>query len=239
MISEVELVKRIQNKQVCIAELAGNRVLLDAAGVLFWPAYQLLIFSDLHFEKGSFLSQFANPLPRFDTQLTLDKMTRALLVYQPQRVVCLGDSFHDAKAASRMEAKLVDAINAMVTSLPEWSWVLGNHDPKIADEFEGQSVPYLVLNNLLLVHEPEQLSEYVGVNAQIIGHFHPKLRTRKLSHTAVGKCFLLTNELLLMPAFGQYTGGLSIQDKAIKDIIKSPSAHFLLYSEKIFLLDQG
>jgi DNA ligase-associated metallophosphoesterase len=237
LISDEDLLERLQNKQACITQLAGNRMLLDASGVMFWPAHKLLIFSDLHFEKGSFLSQFANPLPRFDTQETLERMRRLLQVYQPQLVVCLGDSFHDANAINRMESTLVSAINTLVNSVSKWYWVLGNHDPDIAEEFDGESVPHLILNNILLVHEPEKLSEHESVNAQIIGHFHPKLRTRKLGHTVSGKCFVLTDERLLMPAFGQYTGGLSIEDKAIKKMLEGDRFYFLLYAEKIFMVN--
>ncbi|MFT5996774.1 MAG: hypothetical protein ACI9RV_002384, partial [Glaciecola sp.] len=58
-----ELLKTLLiDHQVIPVKFAGHRMLLDAGGVLLWPQQDLLIFSDLHLEKGSFLSQFANPL---------------------------------------------------------------------------------------------------------------------------------------------------------------------------------
>jgi len=33
--------------------LAGERLMLDPAGALFWPRQKLLAVSDLHLEKGS------------------------------------------------------------------------------------------------------------------------------------------------------------------------------------------
>ena len=241
MISEKNLISRLSNKQSCIVEFANNRFLLDASGTLFWPDFDLLIFSDLHFEKGSFLSQFANPLPRMDTRKTLDNMQKVLATYQPECVVCLGDSFHDGNAISRMETSNIELLNSMVASAQKWQWVLGNHDPEIPKEITGESFVSLKQNNILLVHEPEDLkkiNEAHGstqtITAQIIGHFHPKMRIKQSGHSMSGKCFVVSNDVLLMPAFGQYTGGLSVDDKVVKNIVAEQSAKFLLFGQKIF-----
>lgn len=241
MISENALISRLSNKQSCIVEFANNRFLLDASGTLFWPDFDLLIFSDLHFEKGSFLSQFANPLPRIDTRKTLDNMQNVLAIYQPECVVCLGDSFHDGNAISRMQTDDVELLNSMVNSVHNWQWVLGNHDPEIPKQIAGKSFVSLKQNNILLVHEPEDLKKInegnknaQSITAQIIGHFHPKMRTKKSGHSMSGKCFVVSNDVLLMPAFGQYTGGLSVDDKVIKNIVTEQSAKFLLFGQKIF-----
>ncbi len=241
MISEKNLISRLSNKQSCIVEFANNRFLLDASGTLFWPDFDLLIFSDLHFEKGSFLSQFANPLPRMDTRKTLDNMQKVLTTYQPECVVCLGDSFHDGNAISRMETSNIELLNSMVASAQKWQWVLGNHDPEIPKEITGESFVSLKQNNILLVHEPEDLkkiNEAHGstqtITAQIIGHFHPKMRIKQSGHSMSGKCFVVSKDVLLMPAFGQYTGGLSVDDKVVKNIVAEQSAKFLLFGQKIF-----
>ena len=241
MISEKDLIARLSNKQSCIVEFANNRFLLDASGTLFWPDFDLLIFSDLHFEKGSFLSQFANPLPRMDTRKTLDNMQSVLAIYQPKCVVCLGDSFHDGNAISRMEIGDIELLNSMVNSVHNWQWVLGNHDPEIPKEIAGKSFVSLTQNNILLVHEPEDLKKInednkntQSITAQIIGHFHPKMRTKQSGHSMSGKCFIVAKDVLLMPAFGQYTGGLSVDDSAIKSMITDNPAQFLLYGQKIF-----
>lgn len=241
MISEKALIARLRNKQSCIVEFANNRFLLDASGTLFWPDFDLLIFSDLHFEKGSFLSQFANPLPRMDTRKTLDNMQKVLATYQPRCVVCLGDSFHDGNAINRMENGDIEILNRMVSSVQNWQWVLGNHDPEIPKEIAGESFVSLTQKNILLVHEPENLETIneehkntQSITAQIIGHFHPKMRTKQSGHSMSGKCFIVANDVLLMPAFGQYTGGLSVDDKVIKSIVTGKPKQFLLYGQKIF-----
>ena len=168
-------------------------------------------------------------------------MQKVLAVYQPGCVVCLGDSFHDGNAISRMENADIQLLNSMVDSVQKWQWVLGNHDPEIPKEIAGESFVSLTHNNILLVHEPEDLKtineehkKIQSITAQIIGHFHPKMRTKQSGHSLSGKCFIVANDVLLMPAFGQYTGGLSVDDKVIKSIVTGKHDQFLLYGQKIF-----
>jgi hypothetical protein len=54
--------------------LAGERLMLDPAGALFWPAPRLLAVSDLHLEKGSSYARQGQLLPPWDTHATLDRL---------------------------------------------------------------------------------------------------------------------------------------------------------------------
>lgn len=217
-------------------QLATQGLILDASGVLFWPKHNLLIFSDLHFEKASFLSQFAHPLPRFDTKDTLLKMQSCIELYQPAQVVCLGDSLHDANAVSRMPSSELSTINTMLSGVKKWYWVLGNHDPEIPKQISGVRVPHLVVDNVLLVHEPESLDKFDSVDAQVIGHYHPKTKFNITKHSLRGKCFLQDESILLMPAFGSYTGGLDIQHPAIQDLLSQTVSCYLMHGSKLFLM---
>ena len=76
--------------------LAGERLMLDPAGALFWPATSLLVVSDLHLEKGSSFARHGMLLPPWDTHATLDRLALLLRRYRPRLVVALGDCFHDA-----------------------------------------------------------------------------------------------------------------------------------------------
>ena len=71
--------------------LAGERLMLDPMGALFWPAQRLLAVSDLHLEKGSSFARKGMLLPPWDTHATLDRLTWLLRRYQPRVVVALGD----------------------------------------------------------------------------------------------------------------------------------------------------
>jgi|TARA_A200000159_G_scaffold164657_1_gene195306 metallophosphoesterase superfamily enzyme len=71
--------------------------------------------------------------------------------------------------------------------------------------------------------------------AQIIGHFHPKMRTAISRRRYSGKCFISTNKLFVMPAFGQFTGGLDIEDEVMLALLPKKERHtFMMYDEVIF-----
>ncbi|MBX6746661.1 MAG: phosphoesterase, partial [Acetobacteraceae bacterium] len=75
--------------------LAGERLMLDPAGILAWPARRLLAVADLHLEKGSHFAAGGRFLPPYDTRETLARLGTALRRWHPERLVLLGDSFHD------------------------------------------------------------------------------------------------------------------------------------------------
>ncbi len=233
MIDASKLKELLISHQVIPIKFAGNRLLLDANGVLIWPRYEIIIFSDLHLEKGSFLSQFANPLPRFDSKETIKRMSILLKRYDCSHVVCLGDSLHDGNALSRMQKDDLHELNNLVTSVNKWTWVLGNHDPEIPEAILGERASKLHIDNLLLVHEPEDVSAI----AQVIGHYHPKSSYKLANRKVTGKSFVCADNILLMPAFGKYTGGLDIKDTAFTDLfdLKKADVH-LTYNGKIYLL---
>ena len=235
MIAEDALLAKLQAREACLIHFADQRFILDASGALIWPKHDMVVFSDLHFEKGSFLSQFANPLPRFDTAKTITKMQNVLQEYSAKQVICLGDSLHDGNALSRMNDKDLSDINDLVHGVSSWFWVLGNHDPEIPDAILGQSCEHLEIDNILWVHEPENLDKFAGVKAQVIGHFHPKLSVKKARHRMTGKCFVSNDDILLMPAFGQYTGGLWVEDEAIQSLLQDTYRTHLLFNDKLFL----
>lgn len=212
----------------CRIQFAGHELLLDANGALYWPQERLLLVSDLHLEKASFLAQFGSMIPRYDTRDTLSRLERLILHYQPQQLVCLGDSFHDAKACSRLAESDHRHLSRLAESVTSWHWVLGNHDPALPSWLPGQCVPKMDMQGISLVHEPEAHRGF-----QIIGHFHPKLSLVLQGHKITGKVFAQDDKLLLMPAFGAYTGGLDVQHEALTSRLSQPD-YYLMYREKIW-----
>jgi DNA ligase-associated metallophosphoesterase len=236
LISFENLQARLLANQVIPINYAGNKLLLDASGALVWPQHNMIIFSDLHLEKGSFLSQFAHPLPRFDSADTISRMATTMANYECEHVVCLGDSLHDANAASRMQSQDLDSLNELVNSCTKFTWVLGNHDPDIPLSIAGERAEYIMLNDVLLAHEPDY-ARLENNQAQIIGHYHPKTSHSAARRKMRGKCFLSSESMLIMPAFGKYTGGLSDTSEAFTPLFKGKSVNaYLIYEQKIFQL---
>ncbi|MGB3867562.1 MAG: phosphoesterase, partial [Xanthobacteraceae bacterium] len=72
-------------------------------------------------------------------------------------------------------------------------------------------------------HEP------TGAEGEIAGHLHPKARLSRRGRSVERRCFASDGGRAIMPAFGAYTGGLSIRDLAFAAIFRSHAftAHVL------------
>ena len=131
--------------------LAGERLALDPAGVLFWPARKLLAVSDLHLEKGSHFAGRGRLVPPYDTRETLARLAPLMRRYAPQHLVFLGDSFHDPAGAARLAPAERTSLLQMLAGRTV-TWVLGNHDPSPPEALPGEAVDELRLGQIGRAH---------------------------------------------------------------------------------------
>ena len=205
--------------QLVIADVA---FLADLSGVLFWKEQSLLVVSDLHLEKGSSFAARGVLLPPYDTVATLSRLAAVIARYDPRRVIALGDSFHDRSAHERLAAPDREALAAM-QARRDWIWIAGNHDPALPSDLGGAVASEVAIGSIMFRHEP------TGVAGEIAGHLHPKARVATRGRAMERRCFACDGERAVMPAFGAYTGGLSIRDVAFAKIFQSAGfmAHVL------------
>jgi uncharacterized protein len=189
----------------------GTALLADPSGAVFWPEEKLLVVSDMHLEKGSSYARRGQFLPPYDTRATLDRLARVIQRYRPQRVACLGDSFHDGKAAERLSAQDGDHLRRLVQA-HDWIWVTGNHDPAPPAELGGFVRSEIRIGTLALRHQPENGGLPFG---EVCGHFHPKAAVSARGRRISAPCFVTDGRRMVMPAFGAFTGGLDVLDGAI------------------------
>lgn len=199
--------------------LLGERLMLDPAGALWWPARRLLAIADLHLEKGSALAARGSLVPPYDTRATLERLTRLVRLYRPERLLLLGDSFHDPKGAARLGAAEREALAAL-SRLTAITWLAGNHDPGTAEE----------------VHEPPLTFRHVprGETGEVAGHLHPKAAVTVRGAWVARPCFVADSRRVLLPAFGAYTGGLDVRDPAIRSLFPRGARVFLLGKDRLF-----
>jgi len=240
MLSTTRLQQLIDTKQVFPIRFGGSLWLLDSRAALYWPEQDCLLLADLHFEKGSYLSQYASPVPRYDSRATLRSIAALLACYQPNRVLCLGDSFHDIHAFDRFLAEDVAQLKTLVLSVKEWIWLEGNHDPQVPEALDGlraESYPLHTQQGSVIHcrHIPQDNS-----GLQIVGHFHPKARFASGKRRFRGKSLVVTDKLMLMPALGQYTGGLNIEDEVLTALApKSQRQCYVLCEQRVVALPGG
>ena len=202
---------------------------LYADGSLFVPDYKLLVLSDLHLEKGAAQSHTV-PLPNYDTPDTLLRMEQAIKRTQPDSCILLGDSFHNSEVAWRLPETQLSHLD-MLSNLCDLHWVEGNHDPNLPQHVPGYHTSEIAVGPIEFRHMPMDGHK---PNMEIIGHFHPKARVKLRARQLSGKCFFQNKNRLIMPAFGSFTGGLNILDKAIKSLMPKAEHVFFCHQSKIY-----
>jgi DNA ligase-associated metallophosphoesterase len=200
---------------IAVMEVAGVAFLADLSGALFWEDESLLVVSDLHLEKGSSFATRGVLLPPYDTVATLGRLAAVVARHDPRMVIALGDSFHDRDAHGRLSAPDRDAIAAL-QARRDWIWISGNHDPALPSELGGLVANEVAVGGIAFRHEP------TGAAGEIAGHLHPKARVSRRGRSMERRCFACDGMRAVMPAFGAYTGGLSIRDAAFAKIFQSP-----------------
>jgi DNA ligase-associated metallophosphoesterase len=207
-------------------ELAVNAIGFagDPAGGLYWPEEGLLAVADLHLEKGSSFAARGVLLPPYDTAATLAQLARLIARYAPRLVVALGDSFHDGDGPARIAEGDRAALRALQRGR-DWVWIAGNHDPLPAAGIGGSFAQMLACGPIMFRHAP-QSGESAG---EIAGHLHPVARVSRRGRTTSRRCFAADGRRLVMPAFGAYTGGLNVRDRAFAEVFETLSftAHML------------
>jgi len=196
--------------------ICGKAFRADYSGALYWPAEDALIVADLHLEKGSSFAAKGIMLPPYDTRETLTRLAEAMDRFNPQTIIALGDSLHDAAGASRLTAEDRESLKILQDDR-EWIWITGNHDPQIARELGGHVRDGLTVEGLTFRHEPSN----GRVTHEIAAHLHPAAKLSLHGYSFRRPCFVSNGLRLVMPAFGTYTGGLNILDDAFDPLFGS------------------
>ncbi|WP_282603522.1 ligase-associated DNA damage response endonuclease PdeM [Paracoccus sp. PARArs4] len=187
---------------------AGQRFQARASGALFWPARRWLILSDLHLGKSERMARRGGALlPPYETQETLDRAASEIEATDPAAIVSLGDGFDDDAAGRALPDDICARLQAMAQGR-DWIWVQGNHDP-------GPICPRLPGAAVAQIDAVPALRHEAANGPDISGHYHPCIRlggTRR-------RCFLMGESHLILPAFGAYTGGLPVEDPALRALV--------------------
>ncbi|MDB5411293.1 MAG: hypothetical protein JWL84_6205 [Rhodospirillales bacterium] len=190
--------------------LNGAALVADPSGALFWPEQRTLIVADLHLEKGSSFARHGALLPPYDTAASLAMLADALRRHGAQRIICLGDSFHDASAHERLGSAETTLLASLVAA-HDWIWIAGNHDPAPPVGLGGMVTDALTLGPLLFRH----VAVDGAAAGELSGHFHPTATVALRAGRLVARCFVADARRIILPAFGTFTGGLDVFEPAI------------------------
>lgn len=194
--------------------LSGVDFIPDLSGALYAPEFAALLVADLHLEKGTSLARRGVHLPPYDTRESLLQLQAAVAATSPRRLIFLGDSFHDQGARERIDASDLSLLRSITRDL-ETVWITGNHDPAPPEDVGGRIVAEMVLGPVTLRHEPKR---HLRDEAEIAGHLHPAAAIHARGHRIRCRCFIADERRVIMPAFGSYTGALSVRSDAFSGL---------------------
>ncbi len=192
----------------CEADWAGERVQLLPERALWWPRGGALFVADLHLGKAATFRAHGQPVPGGTTAQNLARLDALIARHGVSQLVFLGDFLH-AQAARTP---------SLLASLAEWrarhadlscTLVRGNHDSHAGDppaELEIAIVdePWL-LGPFACCHHPQTHATHFV----LAGHLHPACSLHGRGRDSLRlPCFLQEEGQAVLPAFGEFTGGL-------------------------------
>ena len=196
-------------------------------GILFWLEKKIAILSDLHLEKGSSFASSGQFVPPFDSEETLNKLINFLKIHEVKIIILLGDTFHDRGALNRMSSKVKSIFDSLVENY-EIIFVLGNHENKMKSAFIKFYERYIV-DDIHFLHEAVLEKKY-----QISGHFHPVASLKINSKQITEKCLIHSENHIIMPDFGEFTGGLNINNPVFKPFLNRNYYIYFLTKKSVY-----
>lgn len=184
-------------------------VLADKA--LYWPKHKALLIADAHFGKAAAYRALGQPVPQGTTSQNLQRLDTLINQYPIEQLIFLGDFLHAPKS---------HAVSTL-TALRNWRFknasiqcmlVRGNHDLNAGDppadlDFTVVNEPYL-MDDFALQHIPKPHATH----HVFAGHVHPVFRLMgKGKQRLTLPCFHHDQLMTLLPSFGEFTGGFTVE----------------------------
>ena len=207
--------------------------LLPQRAVLLEDARALLV-ADVHLGKAASFRALGVPVPEGTTTATLLALDALVRRHAPALLCVLGDLLHAPAAQAPL---VVDALASWRSTHPQMRVLLvrGNHDDRAGDPpphcgIEVVDDPFLFAG-LALRHAPPGPSGDMASDAfagnrsaaepvspqpgsSIAGHLHPVATLASGADRVRLPCFFIERECLVLPAFGEFTGGWAVESSA-------------------------
>ncbi len=208
--------ERTASVRIHPADSAANEldadILLLPGRAAFLPATATLLVADLHLGKAATFRSAGIPVPEGSAQGDLARLEGLMHDTSARRLLILGDLFHARSGCTDRVFAEFAATRARFRDA-EVILVPGNHDRAI-----GTIPSSLGIDSCLrtldeppfhFVHEPATgLSEPDRNCFTIGGHLHPTIAIRSPGGDRIAeRCFVAEESLLVLPAFGSFTGG--------------------------------
>jgi DNA ligase-associated metallophosphoesterase len=196
--------------------IRGQQLWLSPHRCLFWEEEKSLILSDLHFGKTGHFRKAGIAVPPAVYREDLLRLLSLIQYFQPRQLLVVGDLFHSR------ENKELDLFRRWRDDFPDLGirLVLGNHDILREDWYEKAGIDVtrdlLRMGEFAFVHDISTVEGGVAGRPYFFsGHLHPGIRIRGMGKQCLQfPCFYFGGEYAILPAFGLFTGTVSIEPGA-------------------------
>lgn len=199
---------------------------MHSSGVLFWKETATLLISDVHLGKVSHFRKFGAAVPQNAVAKNFDLLTEVCTLFSPKTICFMGDLFH-----STLNKEWFLFENWVKTFTAKIILVAGNHDiisPIKYEQLQIDVVEELILQGFLLTHHPEKREGLFNFS----GHIHPAVRLRGAGRQSLRlSCFYKSEDQMILPAFGEFTGTHVIEAKPNTEI-------YAIANNEVFLVQQ-
>lgn len=194
--------------------LGGVTLELLAGRGVFWRDQKMLLVADTHLGKEASFRYHSLPVPRGTTAGTLAQIQHLLEQTGANRLVLLGDMFHDEASLSD---EVVECIDAFFRANRRIRYLLtkGNHDQRLEElpaQWPIEVVTEYRVGSVSLAHQPGHGNP--AADLVLCGHIHPAYRIGSATDS-LGKlpCFWFSAKHLVLPAIGEFTGTYRIRKR--------------------------
>ena len=191
----------------------GTALWLLPQRAVWWPAESTVLVADVHFGKAATFRRAGQPVPHGTTGDNLARLDALLQVTGARHLVFLGDFLHARSgAAEALWQQLMPWRNRHAAV--HMTLVRGNHDAHAGDPPAALGIalvnePWAPTTTapVLACHHPR-----VSAGATVLaGHLHPTVTLRGMARDRLRlPCFAWSPGLLVLPAFGAFTGTSSL-----------------------------
>lgn len=179
----------------------NHNLILHPSGAVYVPQYKALLIADVHLGKITHFRKNGIALPPQLAQENYTRLNNLITLFSPEHIYFLGDLFHStANSEWDLFTEWTQQQKATITL------IVGNHDIIDTAQFTVLGItllPHLTIGSLYLTHHPTVKNEFLNC----CGHIHPGYTLRGLGKQVLKlRCFAKTENQLILPAFGEFTG---------------------------------